>query len=110
PSTVISTVPAATASPSQVWAVSLTSGSSLRNAASTSGRPLITPASRAATTARPMTPDGTVATDVTSPARPKSSASARATASSMANGERKASGHVVFVIAATGGLICGTNQ
>src|SRR5215470_14716201 len=55
-------------------------------------------ASRPATTARPTTPDGTVATDVTSPARPKSSASARLTASSTANGERKASGHVVLVI------------
>src|ERR1700704_3804944 len=35
---------------------------------------------------------GMVATEVTSPARPRSSASARCTASSISSGERKASG------------------
>ena len=48
---------------------------------------------------------GMVAIEVTSPARPRSSASARATAASISSGERKASGQsreVVMVIRRSG--------
>ena len=52
-----------------------------------SSRPCARPRRRA-----PRVPAGTVAVEVTSPARPRSSASARVTASSISSGERKASG------------------
>src|SRR5205823_5832814 len=52
----------------------------------------MTPASRAMTLARALASAGIVAVEVTSPARPRSSARARVTASSISIGERKASG------------------
>ena len=65
-------------------------------ACATSARPAAgrrcVPALRATTTARARVPSGTVAVEVTSPARPRSSASARVTAASISSGERKRRG------------------
>src|SRR5215831_15399190 len=61
-------------------------------AATASGRPEITPAARATTIARASVSSGIVAVAVMSPARPRSSASARVTAASISSGDRKASG------------------
>ena len=89
---VSSAVLAATAVPSRTCPVISTAGSSRRNTAAAIGRPAIVPPLRAAITARPRVPSGMVAIEVTSPARPRSSSSARVTASSIASGDRKASG------------------
>src|SRR5882724_9623568 len=93
PATCISVVLAATLAPSRNSAPIVISGASFWNAAATSGRPAMTPAARATTRARAGVPSGMVAVEVTSPARPRSSASARVTAASISIGERKASGH-----------------
>ena len=61
-------------------------GSICRNAASASASPQITPASRAAMTAAASAVAGIVAAEVMSPARPRSSASARSTAVSTSGG------------------------
>ena len=50
------------------------------------------PGLRAITTLRLPVPIGMVAIEVTSPARPRSSASARVTASSIASGDKKPPG------------------
>src|SRR5712671_4877884 len=92
PVMVMSAVFAATVAPSRTCPLISTAGSSLRNAAAAIGRPAITPDFRATMTAVPRVPSGIVAIDVTSPARPRSSSSARSTASSIASGDRKASG------------------
>src|ERR1700728_643691 len=92
PEIVISLVPGLTAAPSRPCGSILISGDNRRNAASTRGRPEITPALRATTIARPGASSGTVAIEVTSPARPRSSSSARLTAASISSGEIKASG------------------
>ena len=68
------------------------SGESLRKQAATSGRPAMVPALRATSTVRLGVPTGMVAIEVTSPARPRSSASARVTASSISSGEMKPPG------------------
>src|SRR3984885_8521121 len=91
PAIVINLVPAAIAMPSRPWGFISIAGSMRRNAASTSGRPETTPGLRATTTARPLVSSGIVAIDVTSPARPRSSLSARVTAASISSGETKAS-------------------
>ena len=70
----------------------LMSGDSFWNTATASGRPAITPACRATMMARAWVVSGMVAIEVMSPARPRSSSSARCTASSIASGDRKASG------------------
>src|SRR6266446_3067627 len=93
PVTVISSVLAATLEPSRILAAMSISGASLANVAATSGRPAITPAARATTMARADVSSGIVAVAVTSPARPRSSASARVTAASISSGDRKACGH-----------------
>src|SRR5579872_1465649 len=94
PSIVISLALAAMVSPSRELAAILIAGDSRRNEASTSGRPETTPGLRATTTARPRVSGGTVAIDVISPARPKSSSSARVTAASISSGETKASDRI----------------
>ena len=99
PVTVISAVLAATLAPSRACAAISISGASRRNAAAASGSPAITPALRATTMARAGVSSGMVAVEVTSPARPRSSASVRVTASSISSGERKASGQRREVIA-----------
>src|SRR5580698_5110204 len=91
PAIVINLVPAAIAMPSRPWGFISIAGSRRRNAASTSGRPETTPGLRATTMARPLVSSGIVAIDVTSPARPRSSVSARVTAASTSSGETKAS-------------------
>src|SRR5580704_10676757 len=91
PAIVINLVRAAIAMPSRPWGFISIVGSRRRNAASTSGRPETTPGLRATTTARPRVSSGIVAVDVTSPARPRSSSSARFTAASISSGETKAS-------------------
>src|SRR5580704_11605515 len=91
PAIVINLVPATIAMPSRPWGFISIAGSRRRNAASTSGRPETTPGLRATTTARPLVSSGMVAIDVMSPARPRSSSSARVTASSISSGETKAS-------------------
>ncbi len=68
------------------------SGESLRKQATARGRPAMVPGLRAASTVRLGVPAGTVAIEVTSPARPRSSASARVTASSIVSGEMKPPG------------------
>src|SRR5581483_1618659 len=77
PSIVISLALAAMVSPSRELAAILIAGDSRRNEASTSGRPERTPGLRA-----------------TTPARPKSSSSARVTAASISSGETKASDRI----------------
>src|SRR5229473_7443529 len=84
--------PAATVPPSRKCAWILISGESFRNVATASGRPAITPACRATRMAWAWVTSGMVAIEVMSPARPRSSSSARCTASSMASGDRNASG------------------
>ncbi len=94
-----------TLAPSRADALISIPGASLAKVAATSGRPEMTPALRATTTARAAMSSGMVAIEVTSPARPRSSASARATAASISSGERKASGQsreVVMVIRRSG--------
>jgi hypothetical protein len=68
------------------------SGDNFANVATASGSPAVTPACRAIMMARAGVVSGMVAIEVMSPARPRSSSSARCTASSMASGDRKASG------------------
>jgi len=92
PSTVISAVLAAARMPSRPLAAILIPGASFSNVAATSGRPAITPAARATTIACAGVSSGMVAIEVTSPARPRSSANARVTTASISSGERKASG------------------
>src|SRR5262249_37980703 len=92
PVTVMSAVFAATADPSRVLAAISVSPASLAKVAATSGSPEITPAARATTIARAGVSSGMVAVAVMSPARPRSSASARVTAASISSGDRKASG------------------
>jgi hypothetical protein len=92
PSTVISAVLPATLAPSRACAMSAIPGASFSKVAATSGRPAITPAARAITTACALVSSGIVAIEVTSPARPRSSASARVTTASISSGDRKASG------------------
>ena len=91
PSMVISLAPAAIAAPSRVDAAIFICGDRRRNDASTRGRPETTPGLRATTMARPRVSSGTVAIEVTSPARPRSSSRARFTAASTSSGEMKAS-------------------
>jgi hypothetical protein len=86
------------AAPSRACGVISISGESRRKAAATSGSPEITPAWRAFTTARPWASSGTVAAEVISPARPKSSSSARVTAASISSGDKKASGRNSVVL------------
>src|SRR5262245_6526079 len=100
PSSVISVVLPATLAPSRPSAEIAVSGASLAKVAAASGRPEITPASRATTTARACALSGMVAIEVTSPARPRSSASARVTTASISSGDRKASGQSREVVIA----------
>ena len=88
----ISAVLASTVAPSRISGTISISGESLRKQATASGRPAMVPALRAASTVRLGVPTGTVAMEVTSPARPRSSASARVTASSISSGETNPSG------------------
>ena len=92
PVTVIREVFAATIAPSRACAAIAMPGSSFWKLAATNGSPAITPAWRATTMARAGVSSGMVAIDVTSPARPRSSASARVTTASISSGDRKASG------------------
>ena len=78
--------------PSRIWAWMLMSGESVWNVATASGRPAITPGCRAIRIAWAGVVSGMVAIEVISPARPRSSLSARRTASSIASGDRKLSG------------------
>src|SRR5262249_18249237 len=91
PEIVISLAPRVAGSPSRACGVIAMSGSRRRNAVTTSGNPAITPAWRATTSARPARSSGMVAVEVMSPARPRSSSSARVTAASTSSGETKAS-------------------
>src|SRR5262245_12975282 len=100
PSIVISVVFSATRAPSRACGEIVVSGASLAKAAAASGRPEITPASRAITTARACALSGMVAIEVTSPARPRSSVSARVTTASISSGDRKASGQSREVVIA----------
>ena len=84
--------PAATVPPSRKCAWMLISGESFWNVATASGRPAITPACRAIRTAWAWVVSGMVAIEVMSPARPRSSSSARCTASAMTSGDKNASG------------------
>ena len=68
------------------------SGESLRKQVAASGRPAMEPALRATITVRLGVPGGIVAIEVMSPARPRSSASARVSASSISRGEMKPPG------------------
>ena len=67
-------------------------GRQLPEGSTASGRPAITPAWRATSVARACVASGMVATEVMSPARPRSSSSAWRTALSTAIGDRNASG------------------
>src|SRR5580692_3942308 len=90
--------------PSRKCAVIAISGDNWRNAASASGRPAMTPDLRAASTARPWVSSGIVAIEVMSPARPKSSSSARVTAASISSGDKKASARSSDIVTISIGL------
>jgi nicotinate-nucleotide pyrophosphorylase len=92
PPSVISDVLTVTIAPSRAFAAISISGASLRKVAATNGKPEMVPAWRATTIARARASSGMDAIEVTSPARPRSSASARVTTASISSGERNASG------------------